>query len=278
VFCKRFGHLGKQLVHFFAASAGKTARHVPHPLFVGEQRLRLQTDHAVVRLPMLALDVMHVVGRHHREIELLRPRDQRAVDRALLLDPVVLQFHVEIAGFKDMAILVQRGLGLVDLAFLDLVRDLALEARGEADETFRVLREDFLVDARLVVEAIEMRRRNQLNEVFVAHLVLRQQNQMIGGVAGVGGFLVEARARRDVGLATDDRLKPLLLRGLVELDGAVHVAMIGHRHRRHFARVRLVDHVRNAARPVEQAVLRVQMQMNKIRVLHQNFPTSLTPL
>jgi len=101
---------------------------------------------------------------------------------------------------------------------------------------------------------------------------------MIRGIAGVRGFLFEAATRRDIRLASNDWLESFLLRGLVELDGAVHVAMIGHSHAGILQRMRLVDNVGNTARSVEQAVLGVQVKMDKIRVLHQNSRAPLLSL
>ena len=47
-------------------------------------------------------------------------------------------------------------------------RDLALEAAAEADQALRVLRQQLLVDARLVVEPLGVARRHELDEVVVA--------------------------------------------------------------------------------------------------------------
>ena len=46
--------------------------------------------------------------------------------------------------------------------------DLALQAAAQADEALRVLREQLLVDARLVVEALRVAGRHELDQVVVA--------------------------------------------------------------------------------------------------------------
>ena len=66
---------------------------------------------------------------------------------------------------------------------------------------------------------------------------------------------------REIHLAADDRLDPGLLRRLVKLDGPEHVAMIGHRHRRHAVADGLLHQVLDADRTVEQRILRVEMEM-----------------
>ena len=53
------------------------------------------------------------------------------------------------------------------------------EESRQPDEPFRVLRQQVQIDARLVVEPIEVPRRNQFDEVPVPILVLAQQNHVV---------------------------------------------------------------------------------------------------
>ena len=75
---------------------------------------------------------------------------------------------------------------------------------------------------------------------------------------------IEAPARRDVGLAAEDRREPELARGVVELHRAVHHAVIGQRDRRRSffggAPAEAVD----PAGPVEKRVLGVDVQMDEL--------------
>src|SRR5690348_11939417 len=71
-------------------------------------------------------------------------------------------------------------------------------------------------------------------------------------------------ARRDVHLAAEDRLDAFLLRMVVEHDRREHVAMLGHRQRRHIELRRLIEQFVDAAGAVEQRILGVQMEMNEI--------------
>ena len=76
-------------------------------------------------------------------------------------------------------------------------------------------------------------------------------------------LLIKARARRDIDLAADDRLHARGFRRAVEVDHAVHVAVVGDGdgllpdllHARH--------DVADAARTVEQAVFGMHMQMHE---------------
>ncbi len=76
-------------------------------------------------------------------------------------------------------------------------------------------------------------------------------------------FFVEARARRDVHLAAEDRLHARVARLLVELDGAEEIAVVGHRDRRHAQGLGAREERLVLDRAVEQRELRVEMQVGE---------------
>ncbi len=92
------------------------------------------------------------------------------------------------------------------------------------------LRQRFLIDARLVIEAFQLRQAGQLQQIFITHIRLREEQQMIRTLVFVGVF-VEARAAGEVALHADDGLDARLLGGIEEIDHAKHHAVIGNRHR-----------------------------------------------
>ena len=67
----------------------------------------------------------------------------------------------------------------------------------------------------------------------------------------------------DVGLVADDRIDLVRPALVVELERPVEIAVIGDRHGVHAGRFHLLDEVRDAIGPVEQAVVRVAMKMNE---------------
>ena len=88
---------------------------------------------------------------------------------------------------------------------------------------------------------------------------------MVVDVASAGGgFLLETAARGDVDLATDDGLDLVLFCGLIELDGAVHDAVIGHRDRRKLVFDGLGHELVEPAARIEQGILGVQVQVDEI--------------
>ena len=151
------------------------------------------------------------------------------------------------------------------LPVLDLERlgHLAAEARAQADEALAVLREVLTIDARLVVVAIDVGVGDEAAEVLVAAVVLGQEDQVEGLAVGLA-FLVGHRPAGDVRLDADDRLDALVLRGLVEGDGAVEGAMVGDGHRIHALGGRRVDQLRDPAEAVEQAEFGMGVEVGEV--------------
>ena len=147
-----------------------------------------------------------------------------------------------------------------------------------------MLRQQVVVDARLVVEAFEESGGNQLDQVAVALGVFAQQHQMIG--AALAGLRLRARvsvgahrgcgvcaaivaaAARHVHFAADDRLDAARGGFVVELLRGKKIAVIGDGHGGHLAARRFVDDLFNVASAVEKTVIGVQMQMNESRSFH----------
>ncbi len=122
--------------------------------------------------------------------------------------------------------------------------------------------EQFLVDPRLVMQPVEMRGGNQLDEIAITGLVLRQQGEMIGRVALIIRPILD-RTGRHVGLAADDRLDARLRRRLIKFDRAVQIAVIGDRDRRHPEFRRLFHQLLHPHRAIEEGVFGVQMEVNE---------------
>ena len=172
----RLGRVGEARLHFLRRAQVKLLRLVAHPFRVGQLRLRADANQAIVRVRMAFLDVMNVIRRDEFEAEFLRPLDQMLVDLRLFRDAVVLQFEVKILRAERLLEPIHRVARLVQLVFEDPIRDFARQAAGHRDQAFLVRGQDFLVNARLVIIALQMRGGGELDQVFVAGFVLRQQS------------------------------------------------------------------------------------------------------
>ena len=144
-----------------------------------------------------------------------------------------------------------------------------------------MLRQQVVVDARLVIEAFEKTRGDQANQIAIAFRVFAQQHQMIrAAMARLGaraapavlaaaiGAAIVAAAPRDVHLAADDRLYANALGFVVELLRGEQIAMIGNRHRRHALSHRLSYQRGDFAGAVEKTVIGVNVKMSEARFFH----------
>src|SRR5690606_3878923 len=111
------------------------------------------------------------------------------------------------------------------------MRQLAAQTAGKGDEAFVMRPEQLEVDPRLDEMTFDVSQAGQTTERLVPLQVLGQQGEVMGAAVPVvlGASLLEAGAGNEVGLEADDGLHPLADAGLVELDGAVHVAVVGDR-------------------------------------------------
>ena len=118
--------------------------------------------------------------------------------------------------------------------------------------------EELPVDARLVVVALEVAGRGELDQVRVALVRLGEEGQV--RVA----LLLRSPVVGDVDLAAEQRLDALLPRLAVELDGAGQAPVVGERDRRHLQLGRPRRQLRDAAGPVEDRVLRVDVEVDEL--------------
>ena len=233
--------------------------------FVGHGLAGLDAEQDLVSLGVVAMQIMTVVGRDQRQSHGPADLAQCVVIRRMQF--VVLQLEV-IAIFEDARVPFGALARFVHLARAQRSRNFARQASRKHDQSGVVLFENFLVDARLVVEPFLVGRREQLAQVAIALAVLDQQDQVevattVEVVAARGLGAIGALAAGEIRLASDDRLDPGGDGLLVELDRAEHVAMVGDRQRLHPGGLRMLDQRGELVGSVKQAVLRMDVQMGK---------------
>ena len=122
-----------------------------------------------------------------------------------------------------------------------------------------MLGEGFLVDARLVVIALEMRVGDELDKVAIAQFVFCEEDEVVVDIAPPAGrgFLFEPAAGGDVDFAADNRLDALLHGGLEKIDGSEQHAVVGDGEGGEFEVVGAVHQLVDAAGRIEQRVFGV---------------------
>ena len=235
-----------------------------------------------MRPRVLVAKVVHVARGDERQARGLRELRQVGVDPLLDLEPGVLDLEIGRIRPEDVTKIRDLLLGLGGVPVLERLADPAGEAAREREESLGVALQELPVDPRLVVVALEVAGRGELDQVRVALVRLGQKGQV--RIA----LLLRPAVVGDVDLAADDRLHACLPGLLVELDRAGERPMVGEGDGRHLELRGPRREVRDAARAVEDRVLGVDVEMDERRLRHgqpilapgsddsDSFPTTAT--
>ena len=198
----------------------------PQPVFFVHGLSGLDAQQDILGGRILAAQIVGVVGHHQGQAGFPGQAQQQRVDPPLLRDAVVLQLQVKALRAEDPAVF-QRGLlRAVVIAGAQSAGDRPGQAGRKGNEALGMAPEQVHVDAGFSVEALEKAHRDQIAQIAVTGLVFAEQNEM--GVLPVHPVdLVFHRAGGDVDLAADDGLDAGGLGRLIEVDHAVHDAVVG---------------------------------------------------
>ncbi len=222
----------------------------------------LHAEQGVVRLGVLLVRVVAVVRREQRQAERARDPDQLRVDLTLLVQAMVLQLDEEALGSEDVAELPRELERALVVTRDERLAHRAAEAAARRHDPLAVPLEELEVHPGLVVVAVEVRRRRELDEVVVAGVRRGQDREVEDVVVGAARAVVATR-RDEVRLGADDRLHPRVARGPVEVEDAVHVAVVGDPDRGLAVGHGSRHDLGHARRTVEHRVLGVEMEVDE---------------
>ena len=218
------------------------------------RRVGADAEEHVVGLGFVRVGVVAVVGGDHRDAHFAANAGDHRVQAGELLVAVVLHLEVVMA-IEDLPVPLRDTHRALAVTLLDAPVELSRGAAAEHRDARRVLLQQLAVDARLVVEALQVRLRDERDKVLVALHIAREHDQVVGRT--VGPLSPEAAPRGDVGLDADDRLDPARGGLAVEIDGPVERAMIRHGDRFLAQRFHAVHQRRHLGHAVEQRELSV---------------------
>ncbi len=261
---ERLGIVAERCGHLVVALQVELVGGEPHAARVIDRRAGADAQQEVLSRGVLGHHVVDVVGADEAHAHLGGHLRDLGVE--LLLRHAVVRRDALLLDLEVEVVAEQAGVGFGpsprrgEVALLDrLAHDAAHACRG-AHEAFVMLLEQRQVDARLVVEPARGRLAHDRHEVAVARLVLREQQQVEQRRLALAPG---ARLRREVRLTPDDRLDPALLGCAVELDGAVHGAVVGERDGVLSDLGGAGYQTGDAGMPVEERVLRVRVQVDE---------------
>ena len=253
-----FRHSREDFPHLCLALEIELIVRKPHPLLVIERGRGLNRQQHVMRLGVLPPHIMHVVGRRQRNRKFPREAYHIVVDRAFLIETLILQLQIKIPRAEDVQKLLGFSFRARVISVQKPVLHVARQTARKRNDALAVRPQHLLVDARLIVESADKALGYDLDQVLVPRLIFGKQNQVPLSLILVG-FLVGHPPRRRIDLAADDRLNPLLLTFFIEIDRAEHHPMVGDCQTLHAQLPGARDHVPDARRPVQQTVFGMYM-------------------
>ncbi len=144
-----------------------------------------------------------------------------------------------------------------------------------------MFREQVEINARLVIEAFEEAGGDQLDEIVIALEIFAKQNEVVAAARtrlhftaiAVGhrrGFFaaVVAAAFGDVDFATDDGLDVALAGFIEKVGSGKKIAVVGDGYSRHLLARGFVEELGSFARAVKKTEVRMNVEMNKLRIAH----------
>ena len=263
------GRVLEELGHFVPALHKKLIAVELEAVALMNLRAGLHTQHHVVRMRVLAAQVVRVIRSHQRNAQLALQAKQVGAYLLLVFKTLVLNLQKEISLAEDVLILLRDGLGpqvsvrSVQIRVAQHFTQLSAQATRRADQSLAVFRQILFAYARLAIKAVQARLRRKPDQVPVALLVFRQHQQVVVLVVGRIGAMILRLAH--VEFAAQNRLDAFSLRRLKEVHRSINIPVVRHGHGLLPQRRHAVHKLINVARAVEQGILSMQMQMGKFR-------------
>ena len=175
---------------------------------------------------------------------------------------MVLHFQIEVLFPEYRYQFFQRTPCSCFIAIDEILLDLPFNARTKSDEPGVIGFQEIVVNAGTVIVVFPINKSfgNNFNQIMIAFIIFCQQDQMAKTFLS---RMIHAAAPCHVDFTPQDGLDSLRLCLFIEVDDAVHIAMIGNRHCRHSQFFGPGYHFRNAAHPIKEAVLGMHMKMYK---------------
>ena len=247
--------IAEQLLHLIIAFQIIAVVVEAHTIRLINRARRLDAQQNILRRGILLLHVMQIICRYQPQTELLRQPLQLRADLVFLIKVVVLNFQKVIFLTENIYIFLNTAACSLQVVLQNHLRHFTGNAGTEADYALVICSQHVLVYAWFIIKALQLTDADNLHQVMVACIVLRQQNQMVHAAV----IFFQMRALRKIYLAADNRLDACLGALLIKFHCAVHRAVVGNRQTVHSQLLGIGHQLRDFRSAVQQAVFRMYM-------------------
>ena len=256
-----FRHHGEQLVHFVCRFDIELVGLELHFIRILNGLAGLDAEQDALHFGIFLAQIVGVVGGCHGNSGLPCKLDELRQHSIILFQTMVLKLDIIVFLTEEVSIPQRCCFGALIIARQDGLWNFACQTGRQADQTFVIFFQQFLINAGLGIKALHKGGRHHFDQVFVAGLIFAQQDQVVVAVDLI--YLVKAGAGGHIHLTADDGLDASLFCSLIKLHAAVHHAVVGAGNGGLSALFYAIHQLVNAAGTIQQAVLCVDVQMDK---------------
>ena len=270
---RRIGEQGGHLLRRFDIIL---SAFISHTVLILQLLPGLEAEKNIVGRRVLRTGIMAVIRRDKADPQFSAHAQQLGVHLLLLRNPVVLQFQEEIPLPEDIPVGQSRLLCLLIEAAGQKSLYFSRKAGACADDPLMISAQYFFIHSGFVIISVHEALGHDLHQVRVTLVVLGKQDQMKIAVISPADLTVETGSRRDVDFTSDNRPDFLRQALLIEIDHAVHHAVIRDRRGIHAELFHTGDIFLYLIGTVQKTVLRMDMQMCEIQTV--SFPNCSAPV
>ena len=262
-------HHRKEIVHLIGGFQIKLVGLKFHLVRILDGFAGLDAEQNFLNPGVFLAQIVGVIGGRHGNPGIPCQLNQLGQDRFVLGQAVVLQLNIVVALSKQVIVPQGGGFGPLVIPCQQCLGDFTCQTGRQTDQTFVVLFQQLLINPRLGIKALGESSRYHFDEVFVAGLILAQQDQVV--VAVDLADLIKAGAGGYIDFTPDDGLNACFFGGLVKLHTPVHHPVVGAGDGRLAALLDPLHHLIDAAGAVQQAVFGMNMQVYKAALCSGGF-------
>ena len=256
-----FRRIGKEPAHLFLGLQIVLTALIAHAVRVADLLSCLDAQKDVVGFGIVRVGIVRVVRRDERNPCLGGKAHESLVHQLLLRDPVILQFQEKVVFPEDLPVVESCLLCLLILPACQGTGDFPGKTGGACDDALMEFFQSRVVHPGPVIKPVGEAAGDDLHEVRIAGIVLRKEDQVIIPLLSLYVLPVKTGARRHVDLAAQNGADPGFLRCFIEIDHAVHDAVVGDGKRIHAQLLRAGNDLLHLAGAVQQGKLCMHMQM-----------------
>ena len=267
---QRCRHIGEQCRHFGLGLERLLIVETAHAPCIGQHLAFSDTGTHFMRNEFFLVQKLDRVRRHHRHTGLGRQCHSLLHMRLYIWLVGTLDLDIEIIR-KNRGPALQAAFRRLKITVVDGHADIAEMGAGQRNQTVAVgvtlqLRQPFSANFRATaMQVLQPGARQQFAQLQIAVTILDQQQQARRLVA----IVVVA----DPDIAADDRFDAFAARSLVELDHAEQIGQVGNAKRCLAILGSGFDYVIDANQAIDDGILGVQAEVDKLRCRHGRYFT-----